>query len=83
MDISETITALEHHNKWRRHNSDVSDVEMLNPTYLGQVIDEAIIKLKHYDEIMQALNKPLKFDAKVTSGELLIDSQFDELKDET
>ena len=45
MSIEEVINALKHHQNWRRG----ADVEMLNPKYLGEVIDEAIKLLEKYE----------------------------------
>lgn len=45
MNIEEVIKALKHHQKWRKG----SDIEMLHPKYLGEVIDEAIKLLEEYE----------------------------------
>ena len=42
MDVQEALRLLEHHNKWRRG----ADIEMLNPTLLGEVIDLIIKEFK-------------------------------------
>lgn len=42
MEIQDAIRLLEHHNKWRRG----ADIPMVNPTVLGEAIDEIIKELK-------------------------------------
>lgn len=42
MDAQKALELLEHHNKWRRG----ADVQMLNPTLLGEVIDTIVNEFK-------------------------------------
>ena len=42
MDAQEAIRLIEHHNKWRRG----ADIPMVNPTVLGEAIDEIVKKYK-------------------------------------
>ena len=53
MEIQDAIRLLEHHNKWRRG----ADIPMVNPTVLGEAIDEII---KEFKEKMMEKEKFLK-----------------------
>ena len=45
MNIEEVIKALKHHQKWRRG----AEIPMVQPKYLGEVIDAAIKLLEEYE----------------------------------
>ena len=45
MNIDEVIKALKHHQKWRKG----ADIPMMQPKYLGEVIDNAIKLLEEYE----------------------------------
>ena len=45
MDAQVALRLLEHHNKWRRG----ADIQMLNPTVLGEAIDIIVKEFKDKD----------------------------------
>jgi len=51
--LTQTITFLATFNSWRRGND---NIEMQNPTEIGNTIDDAISLLREYDEMKQHNN---------------------------
>jgi hypothetical protein len=46
MNLEKAIEILEHHNRWRRDESVLNSLEMVNPTELGKAIDLVTVELR-------------------------------------
>jgi hypothetical protein len=74
--LTQTITFLATFNSWRRGND---NIEMQNPTEIGNTIDDAISLLREYDEMKQHNNALLVqveyLRAKIVLLEKLLDNR--------